>query len=241
MEEQQSQRVVRRRRQILPAALQIVLHHWLQREKKIGGDSMVTDQGRCFGKGNKGKRKVRSFLRANIKKIAEELRRIEVDNKKSTIIVHAGSNDLYLHNGKVGQTEEIVKDLEKVIDSITSKTENGMVVGIFPRQNLSHYALSKAIGINDGIKVTCQRKEVGFLIFWDTFITNRNFFRGDGVHFNEKGKAVFGDLLHTNVMNHIRSTSESDEQQQLVVQPEQTGKTSGNQGNQRSLGGPISC
>ena len=137
-----------------------------------------------------------------------------------------------MRNGKVGQTEEIVKDLEKVVDSIASKTENGMVVGIFPRINVSHYALSKAIGINDRIEVICQQKGVRFLNFWDTFITNRSFFRGDGVHFNEKGKTVFGDLLHRNVFSQIRSTSRSDEQrQQSVIQPEQPGNTSGNQGN----------
>ena len=203
-----------------------------EEETFLVGDSMVADQGRCFGKGNKGKRRVRSFPGANTKKIVEEVRKIEVENKKSTIIVHAGSNDLYLRNGKVGQTEPIVKDLEKIVDSIASKTDNGMVVGIFPRLNVSHYALSKAIGINDRIKVICQRRGVRFLNFWDTFITNRNFFRGDSVHFNEKGKTVFGDLLHTNVFNQIRSTSRSENQrQQPVVQPEQPGNTLGNQGN----------
>ena len=54
-----------------------------------------------------------------------------------------------------------------------------MVVGIFLRINVSHYALSKAIGINDRIEVICQQKGVRFLNFWDTYITNRSFFRGD--------------------------------------------------------------
>ena len=151
---------------------------------------------------------------------------------KRAVFVHAGSNDLYLRNGKVGQTEEIVKDLEKVVDSIAGKTENGMVVGIFARINVSHYALSKAIGINERIKVICQRKGVRFLNFWDTFIRNRSFFRGDGVHFNEKGKTVFGDLLHTNIISHFRSTSRSvKQQQQSVTQLEQPENISGNQGN----------
>ena len=203
-----------------------------EEETFLVGDSMVTDQGRCFGKGNKGKRKVRSFPGANTKKIVEEVRKIKVKNNKSTVIVHAGSNDLYLRNGKVGQTEEIVKDLEKVVGSIASKTENGMVVGIFPRINVSHHALSKAIGINDRVEAICQQKGVRFLNFWDTFIANRSFFRGDGVHFNEKGKNVFGDLLHRNVFSQIRSTSRSDEQrQQSIIQSEQPRNPSGSQGN----------
>ena len=193
---------------------------------------MVTDQGRCFGKGNKGKRKVRSFPGASTKKIVEEVKKIKVENRKSSIIVHAGSNDLYLRDGSVGQTEEIVKDLEEVVNSIASRTDNGMVVGIFPRLNASYYALSKAIGINDRIGVICHRKGVRFLNFWDKYITNRSFFRGDGVHFNEKGKTLFGDLLHRNVFDQIKSTSRNNEQrQQSVIEPEQSSSTSGNQGN----------
>ena len=210
-----------------------------EEETFLVGDSMVSDQGRCFGKGNKGKRKVRSFPGASTKKIGEEVKKMKVESKKSSIIVHAGSNDLYLRNGKVGQTEEIVEELEEVVNSIASKTDNGMLVGIFPRLNASYYALSKAIGINDRIEVICQRKGVRFLNFWDKFITNRSFFRGDGVHFNEKGKTLFGDLLHKNVFSQMKSTFRNDEQQQQsveqqqqsVLQPEQPSSTSGNQEN----------
>ena len=202
-----------------------------EEETFLIGDSMVSDQGRCFGKGNKGKRKVRSFPGASTKKIVEEVRKIKIENKKNSIIVHAGSNDLYLRDGKVGQTEEIVKDLEEVVSSVASKTDNGMVVGIFPRLNASYYALSKAIGINDRLEAICKGKGVRFLNFWDKFITNRSFFRGDGVHFNERGKTLFGDLLHRNVFSQMKSTSKNDEQrQQSVIQPEQR-STSGSQGN----------
>ena len=203
-----------------------------EEETFLVGDSMVTDQGRCFGKGNKGKRKVRSFPGANTKKIGEEVKKMKVKSKKSSIIVHVGSNDLYLRNGKVGQTEKIVEELEDVVNSIASKTDNGMLVGIFPRLNASYYALSKAIGINDRIEVICKRKGVRFLNFWDKFVTNRNFFRGDGVHFNEKGKTLFGDLLHKNVFSQMKSSVRNDEQQQQsVLQPEQQSSTSGKQGN----------
>ena len=159
------------------------------------------------------------------------MRKKKVENKKNSIIVHAGSNDLYLRDGKVGQTEEIVKDLEEVVDSIASKTDNGMMVGIFPRLNASYYALSKAIGINDRIEIICQRKGVRFVNFWDKFITNRSFFRGDGVHFNERGKTLFGELLHRNVFSQMKSNSKNEEQQQQSeIQPEQR-STSGNQEN----------
>ena len=184
----------------------------LEEETILIGDSMVREQGRCFGMGNKGKRKVRSFPGASARKVVEEVKKVEVKNKKSTVIVHTGSNDLYLRNRKVGQTEPIINELEKVVDAIASKTENGMIVGVFPRLNASHYALSKAIGINDRISAVCHRKGVRFLNIWDTFVGNRDLFRRDGVHLNERGMRVLGDLLHRNVFSQIKSTLNSNSQ-----------------------------
>ena len=183
-----------------------------EEETFLIGDSMVREQGRCFGMGNKGKRKVRSFPGASARKVVEEVKKVEVKSKKSTVIVHTGSNDLYLRNKKVGQTEPIIDELTKVVDAIASKTENGMIVGVFPRLNASHYALSKAIRINDRISAVCHQKGVRFVNIWDTFVGNRDLFRRDGVHLNERGMRVLGDLLHRNVFSQIKSTPNSNGQ-----------------------------
>ena len=202
-----------------------------EEETFLIGDSMVREQGRCFGMGNKGKRKVRSFPGASAKKVVEEVKKVEVKNKKSTVIVHTGSNDLYLRNGKVGQTEPIINELEKVVDAIASKTENGMIVGVFPRLNASHYALSKAIGINDRISAVCHRKGVRFLNIWDTFVGNRDLFRRDGVHLSERGMRVLGDLLHTNVFSQIKSAPKNNGQGISGKKYMQLGSSNSQQGN----------
>ena len=209
-----------------------------EEETFLIGDSMVREQSRCFGMGNKGKRKVQSFPGANVRKVLEEVKKVEVRNKKSTVIVHTGSNDLYLRNGKVGQTEPIIKELEKVVDAIAGKTEHGMIVGVFPRLNVSYHALSKAIGINDRINAVCNRKGVRFVNIWDTFVGNRDLFRKDGVHLNEKGMGVLGDVLHTNVFNQIKSTPNSSGQGMSGTQCKQLDTNNSHQGNGLSPGGP---
>ena len=59
------------------------------------------------------------------KKILSEVSNLKVRNRKSAVIVQVSGNDLYLDNGKVGQTESIMEELRKKVDSLASKSDNG--------------------------------------------------------------------------------------------------------------------
>ena len=173
-------------------------------ETYLIGDSMVAGQGSYFAMGSKGKRKIRSFPGAGAKKIHETLEKVKLENRKTTVIVHGGGNDLFLREGKVGQTETIVKEAERIIKTINRKTDCGIFVGLVPRLKVSRYALSKAIGINNRVESVCQRNGVRFVNPWDTFISHREYFRKDGIHFSDIGKKVYADLLNRSLYTHIR-------------------------------------
>ena len=176
-----------------------------EEETVLIGDSMVKDQGKHFGLKNKNKRKVRSYPGANAKKLEEELRKMEINNNKTTVIVQASGNDLFLRNGNTGQTEPLIAQLERTVKTVQNKAKKAIVIGILPRLNVSHYALSKAIGINDRLESICQQNKVKFINLWDTFYGNRKFFRRDGVHFNEEGMRTFGNKLNLELYNNFKN------------------------------------
>ena len=185
-----------------------------EEETVLVGDSMVKDQGEHFGLKNQKKRKVRSYPGATAKKIDEEVGNMKVENERTTIIVQASGNDLFLRNGTAGQTEPLVKQLEKTVTTVKKKTKSAIVIGILPRLNVSHYALSKAIGINDRLEVICQRNNVRFLNLWDTFYGNRNLFRRDGIHFSEEGRKRFGNMINHSLYSHFKNPTETADRTQ---------------------------
>ena len=159
------------------------------------GDSIVREQTENFANRNKNKRRVKSFPGGKARRIVEEVRKLEIKSENSCIIAHAGSNDIYLPNNKVGSTEPVVKELKCMVDTISAKTNRGMVVGVLPRTYASYFALSKAIGINERIKRYCQEKQVGFIDLWKVFVGKRQFFRKDGTHLSEAGHRKPGEIL----------------------------------------------
>ena len=180
-----------------------------EEETVLVGDSMVKDQGEHFGLKNKKKRKVISYPGAIAKKLEEEVGKMKIENKRTTIIVQASGNDLFMRNGNAGQTEPLVKQLEKTVETMRKKSTSAIVIGILPRLNVSHYALSKAIGINDRLETICRRKSVKFINLWEKFYGNRKLFRRDGIHFSEEGRKLFGNMINHNLYDHLRNHTNS--------------------------------
>ena len=174
-----------------------------EEETVLIGDSMVKNQGEHFGLQNTRKRKVRSYPGASARKIDEEIRKLNIAKKKTTIIVQASGNDLFLKNGNSGRTEPLVETLKRTIDTAKNKTKNTLVIGILPRLNVSHFSLSKALGINERLKAICQMEEVTFIDLWDTFYGNRKLFKRDGIHFSEEGMREYGNQLSLNLHDHL--------------------------------------
>ena len=42
----------------------------------------------------------------------------------------------------------------------------------------------------------CNQRNLTFVDFWDSYNGNRKYFKKDGVHFNDKGIKLFGNLLN---------------------------------------------
>ena len=175
-----------------------------EEETVLIGDSMVKDQGKHFGLKNKNKRKVRSYPGASTKKLKEEIGKMKTE-KKTTVIIQASGNDLFLRNGNAGPTEPLMMQLEDTIRTARNKTNKAIVLGIIPRINVSHYALSKAIGINDRLKSICHRNGVRFVNLWDTFYGNRKLFKRDGIHFSLEGMKIFGNRLNQELYDNLRN------------------------------------
>ena len=168
-----------------------------QEELCLIGDSIVKDQRDHFINKNKQRRKLKSFPGARVKKVTEEVKRLDQKSSRC-IIVHAGSNDLCLRNNKTSYSEPVVKELETLADCISEKTERGFMIGLLPRIYSSHLEMSKAIGINERMKKYCQQKGVKFIDVWNIFIGRKHFFKYDGIHLSTLGNIKLGEILSKN-------------------------------------------
>ena len=177
----------------------------IEEETILVGDSMVRDQAKYFGAANCKKRKIRTFPGANTKKILNEVSNLKVRNRKSAVIVQVSGNDLYLDGGKVGETEPIMEELSKIVDSVANKSDHGIIVGLLPRLRVSSYSLSKALGINDRLRYMCNQRNLTFVDFWDYYNGNGKYFKKDGVLFNDEGMKMFGNLLNLSLYNKIEN------------------------------------
>ena len=201
----------------------------VEEETVLIGDSMVRGQGKYFGARNPKKRQVQSYPGARASDIKKAVGKLKPKSNKATIIVQASGNDLYLRNGNVGETEPVVKQLASTVEAVREKTENGIMIGLLPRANISHYALSKAIGINTRLEQLCKQKGVRFLNLWDEYTSNRKLY-----HFSEQGKRIFGNILNENVAkllqsaNHRGCTSDSAREKEVVTARTAETKIQGN-------------
>ena len=163
------------------------------------GDSMVRGQGKYFVSRNKRKRWVKTMPGSGMEGITKSVQDLKIRNRNSNVIVQAGGNDLFLKYGQVGQTEKLLREIEKTIEIVKSKTDNGVIVGLLPREKVSDYALSKAIAINERTRAVCRTKGIRFLNFWDYFAGKKECFNRDGIHLNERGMQMLGNLYHSEV------------------------------------------
>ena len=186
-----------------------------QEETYLIGDSIVGGQTERFANFNKKKRKVKSFPGCRVNKVTEEVEKLEIQSRNSCVIAHVGSNDLYLRGGRVWNSEPIVKDMKRLVNKVSEKTNKGIVVGMLPRSYVSHFALSKAIAINERMKKYCDQKKVEFIDLWGMFVGKRHLFRKDGIHLSEAGQRKFGEILNKECEKVMRSdrigTRESSE------------------------------
>ena len=170
----------------------------LQIDSYVIGDSIVREQVHHFAMKNRRQRKnriVKSFPGCKAKKIVDEVNEICLESKSCCIIANAGSNDLFGKGNKVGNSESLIKELSSLVDSLAGKTENGILLGILPRRYVSHYAMSKAIGINERIHEYCQKKGVDFVDPWKIFFGKWHFFKRDGIHLNAIGHRKLGEIF----------------------------------------------
>ena len=103
----------------------------------------------------------------------------------------------------------------RLLGHLSEKTNKGIVVGMLPRSYVSHFALSKAIAINERMKKYCDQKKVEFIDLWGMFVGKRHLFRKDGIHLSEAGQRKFGEILNKECEKVMRSdrigTRESSE------------------------------
>ena len=181
-------------------------------ETYLIGDSIVREQTEYFANKNKKKRRVKSFPGGKARKIVEEVRKVDLKSKTSCMVAHAGSNDIFLPNNKVGNTEPLVQELKCLVDTMSLKTNRGVIVGVLPRMYASYFASSKAIGVNERIKRYCQEKQVSFLDLWGIFVGKRQFFRKDGVHLSVAGHRKLGEILSQECERLMKKKIPPDEQ-----------------------------
>ena len=105
----------------------------------------------------------------------------------------------------MGNSEPIVKDMKRLVNKVSEKTNTGIVVGMLPRSYVSHFALSKAIAINERMKKYCDQKKVEFIDLWGMFVGKRHLFRKDGMHLSEAGQRKFGEILNKECKKVMRS------------------------------------
>lgn len=118
--------------------------------------------------------------------------------KPDAIIISIGINDaLYLKNKKCTQTntDELVKNIEKIINICKTYTENILFIGLTAvneeytipiKWNNNEIYLNKNIDIyNNKIKECCNQNKVDFINIID--ILEINDLSEDGIHPNEKG------------------------------------------------------
>lgn len=179
-----------------------------EEESYLIGDSIIRNQIDFFGAKNSTKRRFRCFPGADIKRVTEGIKDIKPKNKKSPIIVHCGTNNVFTNRDYAG-TEQIMHDYDSMVKLIKTKTENGLVVGILPRLNQRYITLSKAIGLNNRVKKLCQKMDVNFIDPWDLFFERKEYFAKDGTHLSWMGKSKYGELIHNTLYDILEKKDSS--------------------------------
>ena len=169
------------------------------------GDSLTRGQEKYFGAVGGTKRSVKCFPGARNTKLANEIEKLKVKDRKMPIIANVSGNDLFLRPRGTGNTEDVLHDAGLMIDELKQKTDNGIMIGILPRKCVSNYALSKAISVNWRLQDMCVPHGIRFVDPYDVFYGRSELFTNDGVHLSHRGKIVYGDMVNQVLRRVIHS------------------------------------
>lgn len=194
------------------------------------GDSILKDQEDHFISKNKQRRKLKSFPEARVREITEEVKKLERKSSRN-VIVHAGSNNLYIKAKKVSYSEPLIKELETLADCLAENTDKGIMIGLLPRLHSGNLEMSKALGINERMKKYCQQKGVDFLDLWEIFMGKKYLFKKDGIHLNTLGNMKLEKILSktcedTTTRNNPTAERNSPSRQDTIRDQTENGENS---------------
>lgn len=179
----------------------------LENETVVIGDSLLRDQGFNFALKNPGKRQVMCLPGARMGRVKEHVNNLKLKNRNSIVVTHVGTNDVYAQGR---QESSILKDLEDLAESISRKTNNGIMVGVMPRLNEERIKLEKCTKFNKKMRDICSQKGIQYLDTWEDF-NLRSLYSADMVHLNYYGKRKLGNILHEAVSRLVKENAECEE------------------------------
>ena len=149
----------------------------------VVGDSQVRYLDSTFSRRDKGRRSRVCMPGAGVKAVSEEAqRRVCEMEKDGVVVIHVGGNDV-----RAGGSEELVDRYREMLGKIKESGRRCVVSGVLPRFSVSREWLSRAIGVNERVKVLCKKVGVSFVDEWDGFFGQRELYAMDGVHLSRKG------------------------------------------------------
>ena len=166
------------------------------------GDLFVQGLGTHYTKLNPLNRITKSIPDAGLSTIRRTVSSMILD-KRSSLIVCAGGNDLFLRKGRTGPTELFIANSAALIDTVKEKSHRGIIVGLVPRLNITSEAHSKATALNRRVEALCNAVDVRFVNPWDYFVNKRELFKRDGVHLNEIGSQKLADLINSRLYKNL--------------------------------------
>ena len=176
-------------------------HH--QPTNLLMGDSMV---GRATSQwfANLGAmNKTRSFPGAGIKRVKEEVRKLDPD-RNSTLIFSVGGNDFYLRGNRFCNCEKLLGDFDSLLREAKRKTNRILVVGLIPRRGATDEHYYTAIGVNARLATLCKSLSLRYADPWRRFFGRNELYQGDGIHFSGRGAREFAEFLSSRLFKPVR-------------------------------------
>ena len=155
------------------------------------GDSQVRGVDRAVRKNWE----VLSFPGRGNVRLAKEIEKIRGSKANREIAVVSSGNDLFLRNGRTGNTEWIMGDIIALADELELRTNVGVLVGVLPRPSGDNVGNVKAMSINGRLEGALKGRRVEFVNPFDDFYDRAGLFVEDGTHLNNRGKAVLNELI----------------------------------------------
>ena len=163
----------------------------------IVSDSLLRNLGRSVNTLSKNKSTTNVYPGAKIEYIDQKVKELPHLSKTSVLVVNVGSNDVF---HKRVASQEVIERYRDLIDTLKSRANKSVIIGILPRLYESNYNLSRAIGVNDKLSKLCSDANIGFIDPWTDLMNHRNFFMRDGIHLSHKGTS----FMAKQITKHIR-------------------------------------